>query len=134
MTSRRRAKWQGATLLQLIGAMQKAVGGLEVDWNHKIAVVLTHADVSGWWCRVATAHAHHIVLQYRTQPGQFTPTMLERLGESPYIKRNGRGGGDEIWIGLRDMKEIHAGAFAKFLKAYHVGVCKAFGAKERRRS
>ncbi len=134
MTSRRRAKWRPATLLQLIGAMQKAVGGLEVDWNHKIAVVLTHADVSGWWCRVATAHAHHLVLQYRTQPGQFTPAMLDGLGESPHIKRNGRGGGDEIWIGLREMKEIDAGSFARFLKAYHVGVCEAFGAKGKRRS
>ena len=134
MVNRRRARWQGTTLLQVIGATQKAVDGLAVDWNHKIAIVLTHPKVSGWWCRVATAHAHHIVLQYRASPGQFTPPMLDGIGNSPSIKRNGRGGGDEIWFGIRTMKDIQLRAFATFLKTYHAGACEAFPAKKKGRS
>jgi len=133
MVRRHRAAWQGTTLPQLIGAMRKAVGKLEVDWNHKIAVVLKHPAVSGWWCRIITAHRDRIGLQFRAKPGQFTPAMIDRIGPSPVIKRNGRGGGDEIWTGVKDMHQIDPRAFGSFLKAYHAGACEAFPAGHKQR-
>ncbi|MBN1345821.1 MAG: excinuclease ABC subunit A, partial [Phycisphaerae bacterium] len=134
MTRRQGIAWQGTTLLQVIGAMQKAVPGLEVEWNHKIAVVMSHKDVTGWWCRIVTAFAEHIQLEFRSRPNQFTPAMVDRIGPWNEIKRSGRLGGDEVRFRFEDMKQIDARALSTFLKAYHLGVCQAFRSEGGRRS
>ncbi len=134
MTHRRRAVWQPTTLLQLIGAITKAVPDVKVDWNHKIAVVITHKDVQGWWCRVGTAQPQHIGLQFRTKPNHFTPAMLEGIGPAPEIKRRGRGGADEIWTTLRDLKDLDMRRFAGFLKACLRGAREALPSKGGRSS
>lgn len=134
MVHRHRAVWQPTTLVQIIGAMQKAVPGVEADWKHKIAIILEQEDVKGWWCRVVSAKAEHVELQFRAKPGQFTPAMIDGIGPWQRIKRSGRAGGDEVIVRLRDVKQLNIRAFKTFLKAYQIGVREAFPAGGRSRS
>lgn len=116
MTRRRRPAWEGTTLVQLLGVMQKAVSGVEVDWNQKISIVLRLGRQSEWWCRIVTAHREYIELQIRSRGGQFTPVMIERLGEWRDIRRNEMNG-DIILVRFKTIRQLDPTAFGAFLKA-----------------
>jgi len=120
MTRRYKATWQGPTLLQLIGTIRKAVGDLEVDWNHKIAIELGRKGAKDWWCRIVTAHTDYIELMIRAKNGQFTPVMIEKLGQWREIRRNEKGG-DIILIRFQTMPQLDPKAFSGFLKACDAG-------------
>jgi len=77
--------------------------------------VLTHPDVDGIWARLITNHAHAMRIEVYCGRGEFTPTMVEKLGFNVKIRQH-KNGTDEVQFWLYSMSQLDTEQFDTLIR------------------
>jgi len=109
------AAWSGSLIVQLIGRIKKINPKVREDWSRKVMVVLTHPDVDGIWARLITNHAHAMRIEVYCGRGEFTPTMVEKLGFNVKIRQH-KNGTDEVQFWLYSMSQLDTEQFDTLIR------------------
>jgi len=80
--------WTGSLIVQMIGLFKKWAPQIQEDWSRKVMVTLSHPQVKGTWARLVTNHAEAMRVEILAARGQFTPAMIERIGQNPEIRNS----------------------------------------------
>jgi excinuclease ABC subunit A len=79
--------WKPPDLLAIVALINKAVPGLDWDWNRKVLIGFRHRGKE-WGGRIVTNHPHAMRIEIQTAKNLFTPTQVERLGDDVQIVRD----------------------------------------------
>jgi hypothetical protein len=112
---RRTKHWQPTTLVQLTGALSKAVPGVQFEWNQKVLVRFYRGGTKDLLGRIVTNMGDAIRLELRTAQNHFTPTRVEGLGIETDIDR-GKLGGDLVRFKLRKMGDVNGKLLSSVLR------------------
>ena len=110
----RRRQWKATALAELVGRLQKAVPGLELDWNHKTRVAFTHPRLTRTLGKITTASHKGLKVEISGGLNRFTPAKIKGLGVEPHVKRMGNR--DVITFSLRELQDVDTRQLALVLR------------------
>ena len=107
--------WDPATLLELIGRIQKLQPAVQIDWTGKVTVALS-AGAGLRIGRIVTNRGDGLRVDLHVTKGAFTPTQIEHLGAWPVIRDAGPDT-DTVSFSVQKIEQIDAALLATVLTA-----------------
>ncbi len=121
MLGKRPKMWSGSLIVQMLGWMKKWAPGIREDWSRKAIVALAHPEVPGVWARLVTNQPHAMRVEVHVGRGQFTPAMIDRLGEGVEIRENAAEP-TKVMFWVKNMEECDMGQLERLVKGSVAGV------------
>jgi excinuclease ABC subunit A len=115
INKRDQLRWRGTLVAELLGRLKKLDPQLKEDWTRKVMIVLEHPDIEGIWGRLITNHPHAMRIEFRVRRGQFTPTLVEKLGLDVKIRQM-RGNEDQVQFWLQNTGQCDAAQLSALVR------------------
>ena len=113
-------RWKPATLVGLLGRVEKALPDARIAWNSKSAVMIDVPGVRGRLARISTNKAEGLRFAVRVPRGAVTPAMYDRIGLSPELES--KRDHDVLLAWVRSLDDVDARQFDTVLKRCRDGL------------
>ncbi|HVP10393.1 MAG TPA: excinuclease ABC subunit A, partial [Phycisphaerae bacterium] len=108
-------EWKSMTLTALLGLINRAVPGVQVEWDRKVFVDLKLPDGRRLG-KVITNKGDALRVDLHVPRGRFTPTQVEHLGTRQEFARPGTSGA-ELTFWFRSLDEIQTDVLKRAVQA-----------------
>jgi len=123
----KRKRWKPATLLELIGLINKSLPEAQVRWGGKVAVMIHVPWLNGRLICISTRYSEGLKVEIRVPQRTFTPAMYDRIGQSPTYEQ--RRQFDLILFWARSVEQVDAGQLAGAIRRCREGFRALVGAE-----